>query len=68
MEHLEADGEKSSGAVSREYSGSNLFDPENPDYASDMSDNEFNDELEDDHECQENECYEFEEGDLDIEF
>ena len=50
MEHLEAeaDGEKSSGAASRGYSGSNLFNPENPDYSIDLSDNELNDELEDD--------------------
>ena len=46
---------KSSAAASRRYSGSNLFDPENPDYSIDLSDNELNDELEDDHECQEDE-------------
>ena len=45
--------------VSREYSGFNLFDPENPDYSIDLSDNELNDELEDEHECQEDEHYEF---------
>ena len=38
----------------------NLFDPENPDYSIDMSDNELNNELEDDHECQEDDHYEFE--------
>ena len=37
VEHLEADGE-SSGAASRGYSGSNLFDPENPDHPIDLSD------------------------------
>ena len=41
-------------------SGSNLFDPENPDYSIDLSDNELNNELEDDHECQED--------DLNVEF
>ena len=34
------------------YSGSNLFDPENPDYSIDLSDNELSDEVEDNHECQ----------------
>ena len=57
---------KSSGAASRGYSGSNLFNPENPDYSIDLSDNELNDELEDDHECQEDEH--FEEDDLNVEF
>ena len=44
-------GEKSSGVASRGYTGSNLFDPENPDYSIDLSDSELNNELEDDHEC-----------------
>ena len=60
MEHLAADGEKSSVAASRGFSGSNLFDPENPDYSIDLSDNELNDKLKDDHECQED--------DLNVEF
>ena len=32
----------------KKYFGSSLFDPENPDYSIDLSDNELNDELEDD--------------------
>ena len=63
VEHLEAeaDDEKSSGAASRGYSGSNLFDPENPDYSTDLSNDELNGELEDEHD-------EFEEDDLNVEF
>ena len=70
MEHLEADGEKFSGAASRGYSGTTLrvLDPENPDYSIDLSDNALSDELEDDHECQEDEHYEFEEDNMNVEF